>query len=111
MGSVWGNKLKVSIFGESHGEGIGVVIDNLPPGIKINMDYINKQLSRRAPGKSPLSTSRREGDSVKILSGVFKGYTTGAPLCGIIYNEDQNPRTTASLRTTCVPVTAIILHG
>ncbi|HHZ02252.1 MAG TPA: chorismate synthase [Tissierellia bacterium] len=103
MGSVWGNKLKVSIFGESHGEGIGVVIDNLPPGIKINMDYINKQLSRRAPGKSPLSTSRREGDSVKILSGVFKGYTTGAPLCGIIYNEDQKSKDYSQLKDNMRP--------
>ena len=103
MGSIWGNKLKISLFGESHGEAIGVVIDNFPPGIKIDMEYINKQMARRAPGKSSLATSRRERDAVKILSGVFKGNTTGAPLCGIIYNEDKKSQDYNQLKDTMRP--------
>jgi len=103
MSSIWGNKLKLSIFGESHGEAIGVVIDNLPTGIKIDMDYINKQMARRAPGKSGLATSRVESDSVKILSGVFNGNTTGAPLCAIIYNEDKKSKDYSELKDNMRP--------
>lgn len=103
MGSIWGNKLKLSIFGESHGEGIGVVIDSLPPGIKINMDYIESQMARRAPGNSELSTKRKESDSIRILSGVFNGYTTGAPLCGIIFNEDKKSKDYSQLQYNMRP--------
>ncbi len=103
MSSMWGNKLKLSIFGESHGEGIGVVIDNIPTGIKIDMDYIEKQMARRAPGKSELATKRKESDSVKILSGVFNGYTTGAPLCAVIYNEDKQSKDYSQLKDIMRP--------
>lgn len=103
MSSIWGNKLKVSIFGESHGEAIGVVIDNLPPGIKIDMDYIEKQMSRRSPGKNNLSTKRNESDSVKILSGVFNDNTTGAPLCAIIFNEDTKSKDYSELKSNMRP--------
>ena len=60
MGGVWGNKIKLSIFGESHGEGIGIVIDGIEPGIKINMDNIEKDMERRAPGRNSLSTQDRK---------------------------------------------------
>lgn len=103
MGSIWGDKLKISIFGESHGQGIGVVIDNLPPGIKIDMAYIEKQMDRRAPGRTQLTTTRKESDSVKILSGVFNSYTTGAPLCGLIYNEDQRTKDYSELKENMRP--------
>lgn len=103
MSSTWGNKLKLSLFGESHGEAIGVVIDNLPPGIEIDMDYINSQMARRAPGKSKLATSRTESDSVKILSGVFNNITTGAPLCAVIYNEDKKSIDYSDLRDAMRP--------
>lgn len=103
MSSTWGNKLKLSIFGESHGEAIGVVIDNLIPGIEIDMDYINRQMARRAPGKSQLATSRAESDSAKILSGVFNNITTGAPLCAVIYNEDKKSKDYSNLRDTMRP--------
>lgn len=89
MSSMMGNKLKLSIFGESHGEGIGVVIDGLPSGFAIDMDYINQQMKRRLPGMSILSTPRREEDEYKILSGFFRGKTTGTPLAAIIYNKDK----------------------
>jgi chorismate synthase len=103
MSSIWGNKLKVSIFGESHGEAIGVVIDNLIPGIEIDTDYINRQMARRSPGKSQLSTSRTESDSFKILSGNFNNITTGAPLCAVIYNEDKKSKDYSNLRDTMRP--------
>lgn len=88
MSSSLGNKLKVSIFGESHGKAIGVVLDGLPPGIEIDMDFIKEEMARRRPGKSILSTSRNEEDNFEILSGYFQGKTTGTPLCAIIFNQD-----------------------
>lgn len=89
MSSMWGNKLKISIFGESHGAAIGVVMDGLPSGIELDLTYINEQMLRRVPGNSDLSTTRNEKDLYNILSGYFEGKTTGAPLCAIIYNEDK----------------------
>ncbi len=90
MSSNIGNKLKISIFGESHGEGIGVVIDGLPAGFSVDLNYINQQMKRRAPGRSSLSTQRKEEDEYKILSGFFQGKTTGTPFSAIIYNKDKN---------------------
>lgn len=86
--NIWGRNLRLSIFGESHGEAIGIVIDGLPPGFPIDMDYVNFHMARRAPGQSELTTPRKESDQVEILSGVFNGVTTGAPLCGIIRNKN-----------------------
>lgn len=103
MSSIWGNKLKVSIFGESHGDAIGVVMDNLPPNIELDLDYINKQMMRRAPGKNDLSTKRKESDMPKILSGFFNGKTTGAPLCAIIYNEDTHSKDYSILKHNMRP--------
>lgn len=88
MGSTWGNKFKLTIFGESHGNGIGAVIDGLPPGINIDMNRVQHELNRRAASSNPLSTPRKEGDQVELLSGVFNGKTTGAPLAGLIRNEN-----------------------
>lgn len=88
MGSTWGNKLRISIFGESHGNGIGAVLDGLPPGIEIDMNRVQHELNRRAARGNPLATPRKEGDQVEILSGVFNGKTTGAPLAGLIRNEN-----------------------
>jgi len=90
MSGQWGKKIKYSIFGESHGKGIGITIDGLPSGIKLDMDFINNEMQRRAPGKNEFSTQRSEGDRVEILSGYFNGYTTGTPLCGVIFNENHN---------------------
>lgn len=88
MSSIFGKRLKVSIFGESHGKAIGVVLDGLPPGIPIEMDFITEEMARRMPGKSAFSTSRREHDNFEILSGYFQGKTTGTPLSAIIFNKD-----------------------
>lgn len=92
MSSMWGNKIKLSIFGESHGRAIGITIDGIEPGVELDLEYINKEMSRRAPGKSEFSTPRKEGDNFEILSGFFNGRTTGTPLCSVIYNKDQHSR-------------------
>lgn len=86
--NIWGRNLRLSIFGESHGEGIGIVIDGLPPGFSVDMEGVNFHMARREPGQSELTTPRKEADQVEILSGIFNGVTTGAPLCGIIRNRN-----------------------
>ena len=88
MSNVWGNKIKLSIFGESHGQGIGIIVDGLPAGFEIDMNEVVRQMQRRAPGSNEFSTARKESDRVEILSGVYQGKTTGAPLCGMIRNQD-----------------------
>ncbi|HHY42804.1 MAG TPA: chorismate synthase [Thermoanaerobacterales bacterium] len=98
MSSIFGNKLKVSIFGESHGKAIGVVLDGLPPGIELDMDFINREMSRRQPGKSVFSTPRKEKDDFEILSGYFQGRSTGTPLCAIIYNQDSKSQNYEELK-------------
>lgn len=103
MSGMWGNKLKVSIFGESHGVGIGITIDGLPSGFEINMNEILKEMGRRAPGKSKLSTARKETDSPEILSGYFEGKTTGTPLCAIIRNGDQHSKDYGKLKDLMRP--------
>ena len=89
MSGMWGNNIKISIFGESHGNAIGINIDGLPSGFSIDMDKVMVEMARRAPGKSPLSTPRKEGDVPEILSGYFEGKTTGTPLSMIVWNKDQ----------------------
>ncbi len=88
MNSCWGKKVTYSLFGESHGNGVGITIHGLDSGIKIDQDYIAKELERRRPGKKNAS-SRRESDKFLILSGEKNGYTTGAPLTFYIPNEDK----------------------
>lgn len=88
MSSEFGNKIKLSIFGESHGEAIGCVIDSLPAGVKLDMDKIYFDMARRAPGKDKTATPRLEKDIPHILSGVLDGVTTGAPLAMIIENTN-----------------------
>lgn len=103
MSGQWGKKVKYSIFGESHGRGIGITIDGLPAGIKLDMNFINSEMQRRAPGRDEFSTTRREGDKVEILSGYFNGYTTGTPLCAVIFNENQNSVDYDSLKDLARP--------
>ena len=103
MSSMFGNKLKISIFGESHGKGIGVVIDGLPSGLKIDLNYIEKQMTRRSPGRNNLSTPRRESDKFNILSGLFQGKTTGTPLCATIENQDKKSKDYTSIKTVIRP--------
>ena len=90
MSSEFGNILKVSVFGQSHGKAIGVNIDGLPAGEPIDPEELNAFLDRRKPGKSPLSTARKESDTPVFLSGLENGVTCGFPLCAIIENNDQH---------------------
>lgn len=92
MSSVWGNKIKYTIFGESHGEGIGIVIDGLKSGLKLDIDFIKKEMKRRAPGNNNISTQRKEDDEFQILSGYFNEKTTGTPLCAFIKNKNSNSK-------------------
>lgn len=87
-GNTIGTLFKVTTFGESHGEGIGVVIDGCPAGLTMDMAFIRLQLSRRRPGQSSITTSRNEDDDFEVLSGVFEDRTTGAPLSFFIKNKD-----------------------
>ena len=80
--------MKYTIFGESHGPAIGVTLTGVPAGLTLDWDAIAKDMARRAPGKSPLATARKEADQVQVLSGVFEGKTTGSPLCAMIPNTD-----------------------
>lgn len=88
-GSTFGNIFKITTWGESHGEGIGVVVDGCPSGLEISEEYIQTYLDRRKPGQSKYTTQRSEADTVKILSGVFEGRTTGTPISMIVYNKTQ----------------------
>ena len=80
--------MKYTIFGESHGPAIGVTLTGVPAGLELDWAAIEKDMARRAPGKSPLATARQEADQVQVLSGVFEGKTTGSPLCAMIANTD-----------------------
>lgn len=88
MSSTYGDKIKISVFGESHGNGIGVVIDGLPAGVKIDMEKVLVQMARRAPGKDRTATPRLEKDFPKVLSGMLDDTLTGAPLCAVIENTN-----------------------
>ena len=87
-GNVFGSNFVIIPFGESHGKCIGVVVDGCPAGLRLNTENIQKELNRRRPGQSKVSTARSEEDRFEILSGIFNGYTTGAPITIIVQNKD-----------------------
>ncbi len=91
-GSTLGKHFQITTWGESHGKGIGVVVDGCPAGLPLEESDIQKFLDRRKPGQSRYSTQRKEGDHVEILSGVFEGHTTGTPISLVVFNEDQRSR-------------------
>lgn len=112
MADVWGNALRLSIFGESHGPAVGIVVDGLPPGLAIDFDAVESAMLRRAPGRDKLSTARRETDHVEILSGLFDGKTTGSPICGIIRNSDARSGDYGTkLRPGHADMTALLKYG
>lgn len=90
MGSTWGNSIKISIFGESHGAGIGVTIDGFPPGVSYDEAFVLREMERRAPGRNKQSTARKEADAPRVLSGILNGKTTGTPICAVIENTNQH---------------------
>ena len=84
--------MRYTVFGESHGSAIGVVLEGVPSGVELDWDFIRSELRRRAPGQNATSTARREADEPEVLSGVFEGRTTGTPLCAVIRNTDTRSR-------------------
>ena len=103
MMNTFGKLFTLTTFGESHGAAIGGVIDGMPAGIEVDMDFIQSELNRRRPGQSQLTTSRQEGDKVELLSGVFEGKTTGCPIGFIVRNENQHSQDYENLRTLFRP--------
>lgn len=92
MGSSFGKIFKISTFGESHGPAIGVNIEGLPAGVKIDSNQIQFELGRRRPGQSRITTQRKEADEIEILSGVFEGVSTGTPMAMVVRNKDQKSK-------------------
>ena len=103
MRNTFGNIFTLTTFGESHGEGVGGVIDGMPAGIAVDLDFIQSELDRRKPGQSKITTSRAEGDKVEILSGVFEGRTTGCPIGFLVRNTNQHSHDYENVRNVFRP--------
>ena len=109
-GNSHGKLFKVTTYGESHGEAIGCIIDGCPPNLKIDVEDIQKDLDRRKPGKTRHTSQRRESDTIKILSGVFEGKSTGTPISLIIYNEDARSKDYSDIKDLYRPGHADITY-
>ena len=96
--NTFGTIFRLTTFGESHGEAIGGVVDGMPPGIDIDMAFIQSELNRRRPGQSRITTSRQEPDQVELLSGVFEGKSTGCPIGFIVRNQNQHSQDYENMR-------------
>ena len=101
--NTFGNIFRLTTFGESHGEAIGGVIDGMPPGVDIDLAFIQEELNRRRPGQSTITTSRQEADQVELLSGVFEGKSTGCPIGFIVRNQNQHSQDYENLRSLFRP--------
>ena len=101
--NTFGTHFRLTTFGESHGAAVGGVIDGFPPNIEVDLDFIQSELDRRRPGQSLLTTARKEGDKVEILSGIFEGRTTGCPIGFIVRNENQHSSDYDNLRNIFRP--------
>lgn len=99
----FGHIFRLTTFGESHGAGIGGVVDGMPAGVEIDLDFIQQELNRRRPGQSALTTSRQEGDKVEFLSGIFEGRSTGCPIGFLVRNENQHSNDYDNLRNIFRP--------
>ncbi|WP_411677290.1 chorismate synthase [Caproicibacter sp.] len=95
---IWGNRIRLTVFGESHGPAIGAVLEGLPAGEAVDLEEVALQMARRAPGRDASSTPRKEADAPKILSGLLDGRTTGAPLCAVIENTNTRSGDYENLR-------------
>ena len=103
MSATFGRNLRMTIFGESHGKGIGLVLDGVPPGTPIDEEFIKDEMARRAPGQNQMSTQRQEKDAYIIESGVFGCKATGTPLCVLIPNSDQHSKDYSLLKDVMRP--------
>ena len=92
MGSITGRLFRVTTFGESHGRGLGAVVEGCPPGLALDLDALQADLDRRRPGQGPLTTARKERDRVEVVSGLFEGLTTGTPIAFLFTNEDARSK-------------------
>lgn len=102
-GSTFGERFKITTFGESHGASVGVIVDGVTPGMEIDESYIQVQMDRRKPGQSSVTTPRKEYDKIHILSGVFEGKTTGAPLAIMLHNTDMRPAAYSDIKDSFRP--------
>ena len=102
-GSSIGQRLVLTSFGESHGRSIGAVLDGCPAGLEIDEKEIQEMLNLRKPGQNLISTQRKEGDIVEVVSGIFRGFTTGAPITMLIWNADQKSKDYENLKTKLRP--------
>ena len=103
MRNTYGNIFTLTSFGESHGEAVGGVVDGMPAGIDIDLDFIQSELDRRRPGQSAITTSRKEADKVELLSGVFEGKSTGCPIGFIVRNTNQHSQDYENMRNVFRP--------
>lgn len=103
MGNTFGNIFRLTSFGESHGEAVGGVVDGMPAGVEIDLEFIRSELRRRRPGQSLITTARKEPDEVELLSGVFEGRSTGAPIGFIVRNTNQHSNDYDNLRDVFRP--------
>ena len=92
MGSSFGDLFRISTFGESHGGGVGVIVEWCPPRLDLDLNAIQAELDRRKPGQSKITTPRKEDDRVEILSGLLDGVTLGTPIAMVVRNKDQRPQ-------------------
>ncbi|MCG7851372.1 MAG: chorismate synthase, partial [Methanosarcinaceae archaeon] len=90
-GNTFGHTFRITTWGESHGIAVGVTVDGVPAGLILNENDIQKEMDRRRPGQSEVSTPRSEADRIEILSGIFEGRTTGTPISMLVWNTDANP--------------------
>ncbi|EFV23697.1 chorismate synthase, partial [Anaerostipes caccae] len=102
-GSSIGTLFRITTWGETHGEGLGVVVDGCPAGLPISKEDIQQYLNRRKPGQSKYTTPRKEDDQAEILSGVFEGKTTGTPISMAVYNKNQRSRDYSQIRDVYRP--------
>ena len=103
MFNSFGNIFRLTSFGESHGKGIGGVLDGVPAGIKVDMEFIQNELRRRRPGQSKITTDRKEEDQVEFLSGIFQGKTTGCPIGFIVWNTNQHSKDYENIKNVFRP--------
>ena len=103
MSATYGETVRLTIFGESHGKGIGLVLDGVPAGTPVDEDFIRSEMARRAPGQNLMSTQRKETDAFIIESGVFEGRAAGTPICVLIPNSDQHSKDYSILKDTMRP--------
>ena len=103
MRNTFGNIFTLTTFGESHGEAVGGIVDGMPAGIDIDLDFIQEELNRRRPGQSKITTGRQESDQIEILSGVFEGKSTGSPIGFMVHNTNQHSEDYENLRDVFRP--------